>query len=120
MRITLDLTDEAVLRELAARLERRRIDANLTQAELAEQAGVSKRTVERIEAGLSTDFTLLIRTLRALQLFDQLDGLVPDLPLSPIALLKQKGRERKRVGSPRQGDKRRAGTARSKAWKWGE
>src|SRR6185437_7695075 len=101
MKLTSGLTDEAVLHELGGRFERRRIDANLTQAALAERAGVSKRTVERIEAGQSTDFQLLVRTLRALRLFDELDRLVPDLPQSPMALLKHKGRERKRVGRTR-------------------
>jgi len=120
MRLTPDLTDEAIFRELGSRLERRRIDANLTQAELAEQAGVSKRTVERIEAGRSTDFQLLLRALRALRLFDELDRLVPDLPQSPMALLKKKGRERKRVGRTRTKAKSRAGQGKSATWKWGE
>ena len=56
MKITPELTDSAVLHELGERLSRRRIDAGLTQAELAHEAGVSKRSVERIEAGESTDF----------------------------------------------------------------
>lgn len=120
MRLTPGLTDEAALHELGARLERRRIGANLTQADLAEQAGVSKRTIERIEAGYSTDFQLLLRTLRALGLFDELDRLVPDLPQSPMALLKQKGHERKRVGRTRKKAKARPTQAKSPGWKWGE
>ena len=119
MKITPDLTDNAVLREIAFRLARRRIDTNLTQADLAQQAGVSKRTLERIEAGQSTDVSWLIRTLRALGLFDELNGLVPDLPLSPMALIKQRGRERKRVGHTR-GSKSPVSRAPSHAWKWGE
>ena len=120
MRLTPDLTDAAALRELGVRLERCRLDANLTQADLAEQAGVSKRTIERIEAGHSTDFQLLVRTLRALQLFNELDRLVPDLPQSPMALLKQKGRERKRVGRTRQKTKGGPRHTKSPTWKWGE
>src|SRR5256885_5069911 len=64
MKLTTEMTDAAVLEELGARLHRRRIDADLTQAQLAEEAGVSKRTVERIEAGHSTDLAMLIRVLR--------------------------------------------------------
>ena len=67
MRITSELTDTAVLHEIGDRLERRRIDAGLTQAQLAEEAGISKRTVERIEAGHSTDFVMLLRVLRVLE-----------------------------------------------------
>ena len=49
MKIEPQLTDEAVLQELGGRLTQSRIGHNLTQAALAEQAGVSKRTIERLE-----------------------------------------------------------------------
>ena len=39
------MTDDAVLEEFGRRLARRRLNLQLTQAKLAEQAGVSKRTV---------------------------------------------------------------------------
>ena len=45
------LTDEAILAELGKRFAQRRLELQLTQEMLAEQAGVSKRTVERVEAG---------------------------------------------------------------------
>jgi len=51
MKITKQATDEAILGELGGRLAKIRLDRNLTQAQLATQAGVSKRTVERLEAG---------------------------------------------------------------------
>src|ERR1700720_4933961 len=98
MKITSELTDIAVLLEIGERLERRRIDAELTQAQLAEEAGISKRTVERIEAGYSTDFVMLLRVLRVLKLLEALDQLVPDLPQIPLLLLKGRGRARKRGG----------------------
>src|SRR5947208_15781256 len=100
MKLTSELTDEALLRELGARLERRRIDANLTQAQLAVEAGISKRTLARIETGQSTDFVMLIRVLRALKLIEGLENLLPDLPPSPLTLLKLRLRERKRARHP--------------------
>ena len=51
MKITKQATDAAVLTELGGRLTRLRLERNLTQAQLAEQAGVSKRTVQRLESG---------------------------------------------------------------------
>ena len=44
MKINAQLTDEAILKELGGRLTSARLGRNLTQAALAEQAGVSKRT----------------------------------------------------------------------------
>jgi transcriptional regulator with XRE-family HTH domain len=120
MRITSDLADMAVLQEIANRLERRRIDAGLTQAQLAEEAGISKRTVERIEAGHSADFVLLLRVLRVLNLLETLDQLVPDLPQSPLTLLKARGRVRKRVGHSRRLPDGAAATKSAAPWKWRE
>ncbi len=119
MRLTFDMTDMAILHEVGERLERRRIDAGLTQAELAEEAGISKRSVERIEAGHSTDFVRLLRVLRVLKLLDELDRLVPVLPQSPLMLLKGRGRARKRVRHSRW---RPDGAAPEPAqpWKWRE
>jgi len=94
------LTDEAVLAELGKRLARRRLDLNLTQAMLAEQAGVAKRTVERVEAGESTQLSTFVRLLRVLELVDGLAALLPDPGPSPIDLLKLKGKERQRASSP--------------------
>jgi transcriptional regulator with XRE-family HTH domain len=120
MKITDELTDQAVLREMGDRLGRRRIDAGLTQAELAEEAGISKRTVERIEAGDSTDSVMLLRVLRVLKLLEALDQLVPDLPQSPLVLLKSRGRARKRVGHSRRPQDGTAAPKPSSPWKWRE
>ncbi len=61
MRLTAELTDSAILAEIGRRLERRRINANLTQAQLADEAGIAKRTLERLESGASAEFVTLVR-----------------------------------------------------------
>jgi transcriptional regulator with XRE-family HTH domain len=95
------LTDEAALRELGSRLTKRRLELNLTQADVAERAGIGKRTLERIEAGASTQLTNFLRLLRALDLQDRLDLLLPVAAPSPITLLELQGRERRRASAPR-------------------
>jgi len=101
MKITNELTDAAVLEALGPRVERQRIEANLTQAMLAQESGVSKRTIERIEAGHGCELTVLIRVLRVLNLVEGFNALIPELPPSPIAQLKLQGRQRRRVARAR-------------------
>lgn len=106
------MADDVVLEELGRRLTRRRLDLQLTQAKLAEQAGVSKRTVERIEAGAAAQTLSLIRILRVLELLQGLDQLIPETGPRPMDLLKLKGKERKRASSG-------MSTKRSpKSWSW--
>jgi transcriptional regulator with XRE-family HTH domain len=121
MNITDDLSDSAVLREIGERLSRRRIDAGFTQSRLAEEAGISKRSVERIEAGHSIDFVMLLRVLRVLKLLDGLDRSLPDLPQSPLLLLKSRGRARKRAlhTRGRTPDSHTSPTP-PESWKWRE
>jgi len=108
------MADDAVLEELGRRLERRRLALQLTQAKLAEQAGVSKRTVERIEAGAAAQTLSLIRMLRVLDLLQGLDQMIPETGPRPMDLLKLKGKERKRASS------RRAPNQSGEVWSWGD
>ena len=65
MAIDRGTSDAAILKELGDRLARRRLRENLTQAKLAHEAGISKRTLIRLESGESSQLANLIRVLRA-------------------------------------------------------
>ena len=109
------VTAEALLNDLGGRLARVRLDRNLTQAELAEQAGVSKRTVERLESGAAaTQLSGFLRVCRALGLFERFDALIPESLPSPIVQLKLRGKQRRRASSARTSDRP------SKKWVWGD
>src|SRR5271154_2502283 len=100
MKITKQATDEVILGELGGRLAKIRLDRNLTQAQLAEQAGISKRTVERLEAGtVGTQLSGFIRVCRVLDVIERFNLFVPELVISPIALLKTAGRKRQSASS---------------------
>ena len=101
MRIEEQVTDALILRELGERLARTRLERNLKQADLATQAGVSKRTLERMEAGGATQLASLVRVCRALGLVKRFETLIPEPLSSPVEQLKLRGRERKRAASPR-------------------
>lgn len=97
MKISSQAVDATILRELGERLTRVRLERNLTQAALAEQAGVSKRTVERMEAGGPTQLVNLVRVCRALDLLERFEAMIPEPVVSPVALLKQQGKQRQRA-----------------------
>lgn len=109
-----EMTDSAVLAEIGDRLSRLRLQRNLTQAQLAREAGVSKRTLIRLESGESSQVTNLIRVLRALGLLGNLDAFIPRPLPSPIEQLRSRAKERRRA-SPRAKK-----SAPSSKWTWGD
>lgn len=114
MRISKQLVDEGVLQELGARIGQARLQRNLTQIELANQSGISKRTLERMEAGGSVQLSSLIRVCRALGLLERFDTLIPEAAVSPMAQLKLRGKERKRASLAKEP------AAAYGKWKWGD
>ena len=105
-------TDEAILAELGARLSAARLSRNLTQAQLARNAGVAKRTVERVEAGQSAHLTSFVRILRALDLLDGLDALLPPPQPAPMDLLRHHGKAPRRATG--------TGTPTDEPWTWAD
>ncbi|HEY7960987.1 MAG TPA: helix-turn-helix transcriptional regulator [Solirubrobacteraceae bacterium] len=116
MRIEASLTDDAVLAELGRRLSRWRLERNLSQAQFSEQAGVARRTLQRLEAGEPVQLSSFIRVLRALDLSESIDRLVPEPTPSPLERLKLARHERRRA-RPRKTD----GAGEQVApWAWGD
>jgi transcriptional regulator with XRE-family HTH domain len=121
MKIHPQLTDEAILQELGARLAAERLNLNLTQAALAASAGVSKRTVERLEGGqVATQLSGFLRVCRVLGLVERLDALIPPPTPSPIAQLKLQGRRRQRATGRRGAAARSDVVEEPRHWTWGE
>lgn len=115
MKINQGQSNAFILKELGSRLATKRLNLNLTQAELAERAGVSRPTIQRLEEGRSTQLSNLMRVLRALGLITNLETLVPEQTISPMLLAKSRSKERKRASS---------GTSQLDSpdpnWKWGD
>ena len=97
MKFTNNHPDEVILQELSKRIVQYRLNANKTQADLAQEAGVSLRTVNRLEHGSSVQIVSFMRILRALGLLENIDALVPQPVVSPIQQLKMHGKARKRA-----------------------
>ncbi len=114
MAIPMETTDRQALAELGSRLARHRLNRNLTQNQLAQEAGVSKRTIARLENGQSSQVTNLVRVLRSLGLLGNLDALVPAPFASPIEALKARSRKRHRASPASKRAKP------SSEWTWGD
>jgi len=91
------LSDEQVSQELTKRVRQRRLNLNMTQEELANNAGVHVQTIKNFESGSNAKLITLIQILRVLKDLDALDKFLPDPGISPIELLKLKGKERERA-----------------------
>ena len=79
---------------LGDRLRALRLAADLTQAVVADKAGVSERSLRDLEAGQGSTVQTLVRVLKALGADDVIDALAPRPAVSPLQLLKHKSRQR--------------------------
>ncbi len=98
------MSDMAIVRDLGERLKRRRLDQNITQQELADQAGLSRPTISDIERGQPAALMSLIRILRVLGLLEELNSFLPAPLPSPLQLARQQGKQRQRASRQTQDD----------------
>jgi putative transcriptional regulator len=91
------MSNKAILGELGGRLQRERLNRDMTQADLALKAGVSLRSLQYLEAGRPCSLASLIRIIRALGNLAALDAFFPEPGLSPVQLARMKGQERQRA-----------------------
>lgn len=101
------------LSRLGARVANHRLGRNLTQKQLALEAGVSLSTIRRLEDGANVSLEAMIGILDSLGLADRLETLVPSLDVRPVERAKMRGRERRRA-SPK------AAPAPASDWAWGD
>lgn len=112
------LTDDAALAELGRRLARHRLARNRTQAEMADDAGIGRATLQRIERGESVQMTSMLRLLRTLDLLGALDATIPETIERPIEQLdRQRVRKRRRA---RAGGDTAHDPKPARPWRWGD
>lgn len=85
----------------------------MTQQELANEAGISLRTLQRLEDGENTSLDTLVRIMMGLGIQENLSLLFPDPHIRPVDMVrstrkaKQRARPKKQQTTP-------------KKWEWGE
>jgi transcriptional regulator with XRE-family HTH domain len=114
MKIESNITDDTFLKLIGGRLARLRLAQNLTQQQLAEQAGLGLRTVQRLELGAAaTQISGFARVCRVLGLLERFEMLIPEEAASPMAQLKRQDRKRQRATGKK-------AVGQPKKWTWGE
>jgi len=91
------MSDPAILAEMGKRLREYRLRKNYTQRELAGKAGLSVLSVQNMEKGHAVSLSTFISILRMLNILVNLESLIPELSISPVELLKLKGKTRLRA-----------------------
>ncbi len=91
-----NMSSSAIAEDLGCRLKQARLNANLTQADLAARAGLSRKVLMNAEKG-KAQLDNIIAILLSLNMADQLDLFIPKQDISPLQLAKLKGKERQRA-----------------------
>ena len=109
------LPNPQIEQEIGKRLKSRRLEMNLTQAEVAQKTGLARRTITAIENGEGSTLTTLVTLLRTLNALDTLEGFLPDPGPSPMAIATAMLRE----DSPKYASKPRKPKP-ATPWKWAD
>ncbi|MCF2950337.1 helix-turn-helix domain-containing protein [Paraglaciecola aquimarina] len=95
MNLKLDST-KTIISELGDRIRLARLNADLTQKELANEAGISLKAVTNSEKGKST-LESFVAIMVALDLTEHLNTFLPKQDISPVQLAKLQGKTRQRA-----------------------
>jgi transcriptional regulator with XRE-family HTH domain len=106
-------TSDQIEAALCKRLESVRLSRNITQAQLAEEAGVSPRTIGRLEKGQGVSMDTFIRIMMALGIQQNLEALLPDPTVRPIERAGMGAGERQRARPSKSVDK-------PTTWSWSD
>ena len=96
-------TDGEILAELGSRLRAYRLQQNVSVAEVADKAGINRNTVLNAEAGKNPRLGTVIKLLQVFGRLETLDAFLPSPGISPLQLVRDKGRVRERASRRRDG-----------------
>ena len=105
--------NETISAYLGSQIRNIRLARNISQAQLAEEAGVTTLTIGRLEKGLGTSLDTFIRVLIALGIQQNLARLLPDPTVRPMERISETGAERQRARPGKEPPK-------TTGWTWGE
>lgn len=86
----------SIAEELGERLKQARLNLDMTQATVANLAGVSRKVIINAEKG-AVKLDALIAIMMVLDLIDNLNQFLPEQTISPIQLARLQGKTRQRA-----------------------
>jgi transcriptional regulator with XRE-family HTH domain len=92
-----------VLLEIGARLRGYRLQQNLTVVEVARRSGLNKNTILNAERGRNPRLDTVVSLLRVYGRLEALESFLPEPTISPLQVVRDKGRVRQRARSRRRG-----------------
>jgi len=93
----LQLSDFAIVAQIGTFVKKNRLRQNITQAKLAEMAGLNRWTISQLEKGQSVNLASLIQIMRALDLLHVLNQFEVEDEISPLEYAKLKKKEKMRA-----------------------
>ena len=93
------MSDDAIVKQLGDFIKHTRLQQNITQAKLAEIAGLNRWTISKIENGESITLSSLIQVLRALNILYVFNYFEINDEISPIEYAKLQEKKRQRARS---------------------
>ena len=91
------MSDAVVVKTLCQSIKQLRLNKNISQDELAERSGISRITISRMESSKAINLLTFVQLLRALDNLELLNNLVVEPEISPILLMEQMKKYRKKA-----------------------
>lgn len=91
------MSNEALLQYVGRQMRQMRINAQMSQQQLAERSGVSRSTVVQVENGRGVKMEAVVALLRAMNKLEILNNFETHAAVSPLLIAKREGKTPKRV-----------------------
>lgn len=91
------MSDIAILEQIGKFVRHHRLKHNITQSQLAKNAGINRTTLVDFEKGKRSNTLTLIQLLRALNLMHLFEAFNIEYQISPLQLAKMQVNERQRA-----------------------
>lgn len=91
------MSNDAIIRYVGEQVKQMRLNARLSQRELAEQAGIARSTIVAMETGHGIALDSLISILRVMRKLSVLDAFATEALVSPLQIARNAGKTPERI-----------------------